>query len=192
MSSELPRGYRRVAESRIRENVGFGYDDFVIGMIIEHRPGRTVTETDNVLMATLTGNVAPIHTDAHYSSQTEWAQILVCSGVTLTIVAEMTVRSTSGLTIGNLGLDEVRFENPVFLGDTLYVETEILTRRRGCAYSRSIRSRTWRSRARSRRRCGITISSGVERLCRTSASSRADSRLVHSRACQLSGTSRNR
>lgn len=192
VSSELPQGYRRVAERRIRENVGFGYDDFVIGMIIEHRSGRTVTETDNVLMATLTGNVAPIHTDAHYSGQTEWARILVCSGVTLTIVAGMTVRSTSGLTIGNLGLDEVRFENPVVLGDTLYAETEILTRRRGCAYSRSILSRTRRSRARWRRRCGITTSSGVERLCRTSAFSRADSRLVHSRACQLSGTSRNR
>lgn len=130
VSSELPQGYRRVAEERIRENVGFGYDDFVIGMIIEHRPGRTVTETDNVLMATLTGNAAPIHTDAHYSRQTEWARILVCSGVTLTIVAGMTVRSTSGLTVGNLGLDNVRFENPVFIGDTLYAETEILARRR--------------------------------------------------------------
>lgn len=129
MSSDLPQGYRRVATGRIRENVGLGYGDFVIGRIIEHRPGRTVTETDNFLGTALTGNVAPIHTDAHYSSKTQWGQILVCSGVTLNIVAGMTVRSTSGLTIANLGLDEVRFENPVFVGDTLYAETEILDRR---------------------------------------------------------------
>ncbi len=129
MSSDLPRGYRHVAEGRIRENIGFGYYEFVIGVTIEHRPGRTVTEMDNVLMSTLTGNAAPIHTDAHYSSKTEWGRILVCSGVTLNIVAGMTVRSTSGLTVGNLGLDEVRFENPVFVGDTLYAETETLDRR---------------------------------------------------------------
>lgn len=129
MSSDLPQGYRYVAEGRIRENVGLGYDEFVIGVIIEHRPGRTVTEMDNVLISTLTGNTAPIHTDAHYARKTELGQILVCSGVTLNIVAGMTVRSTSGLTVGNLGLDEVRFENPVFVGDTLYAETEILDRR---------------------------------------------------------------
>ncbi len=129
MSSDLPPGYRRVAEGRIRENVGLGYDDFAVGLIIEHRPGRTVTEMDNVLMSTLTGNVAPIHTDAHYSSKTEWGQILVCGGVTLNIIAGMTVRSCSGLTVANLGLDEVRFENPVFVGNTLYAETEILARR---------------------------------------------------------------
>ncbi|MGH3869946.1 MAG: MaoC family dehydratase [Pseudonocardiaceae bacterium] len=129
MSSDLPCGYRHVTEGRIRENIGHGYDEFVIGVTIEHRPGRTVTEMDNVLISTLTGNAAPIHTDAHYSSKTEWGRILVCSGVTLNIVAGMTVRSTSGLTVGNLGLDEVRFENPVFVGDTLYAETEILDRR---------------------------------------------------------------
>ncbi|MET8681970.1 MaoC family dehydratase [Streptomyces sp. NPDC004647] len=110
----------------MRENVGLGYSDFVLGRVIEHRPGRTVTETDNLLGTALTGNVAPIHTDAHYSSKTEWRRILVCSGVTLNIVAGMTVRSTSGLTVANLGINEVRFENPVFVGDTLYAETEIV------------------------------------------------------------------
>ncbi|MFI1964738.1 MaoC family dehydratase [Streptomyces pathocidini] len=125
----MPQGYRQVTDGRIRENVGFGYDDFRLGLVIEHRPGRTVTETDNLLGTALTGNVAPIHTDAHYSSTTEWGRPLVCSGVTLNIVAGMTVRSTSGLTTANLGLDDVRFENPVFVGDTLYAETEILARR---------------------------------------------------------------
>lgn len=129
MSSQPPQGYRQVDEDRFRENVGCGYHDFTVGHVIEHRPGRTVTELDNVLMSTLTGNAAPIHTDAHFSSATEWGRPLVCSIVTLGIVGGMTVRSTSGLTVGNLGMDDIRLEHPVFVGDTLYAETEILHRR---------------------------------------------------------------
>ncbi|WP_309117470.1 MaoC family dehydratase [Saccharothrix sp.] len=125
----LPPGYRRVATGRVREVVGLGYHEFTVGLIIEHRPGRTVTDTDNLLGTMLTGNPAPIHTDAHYAAQTPWGRILVCSAVTLGIVAGMTVRSTSGLTTANLGLDEVRFTRPVFVGDTLYADTEILSLR---------------------------------------------------------------
>jgi len=129
MNVEGPLGYRLVAEGRFRENVGFGYEDFVVGTIIEHRPGRTVTEMDNVLMTTLTGNSTPIHLDAHYSSKTEWGRPLVCSLVTLSIVGGMTARSTSGLTMGNLGWREIVLEAPVFVGDTLYAETEITDKR---------------------------------------------------------------
>ncbi|WP_307813644.1 MaoC family dehydratase [Streptomyces sp. N35] len=130
MNAELPAGYRRIAERRIREVIGLGFDDFTVGMVIEHRPGRTVTEVDNLLGTALTANAAPIHTDAHYSSQTQWGRILVCGGVTLNLIAGMTVRSTSGLTIANLGLDQVRFTAPVFVGDTLYAQSEITARRR--------------------------------------------------------------
>ncbi|CAM5406737.1 molybdenum cofactor biosynthesis protein MoeC [Streptomyces spiroverticillatus] len=130
MTGTLPQGYRRTAANRIRENVGWGYDDFITGRIIEHRPARTVTETDNLLGTALAGNTAPIHTDAHYAATTRWGQILVCGGVTLNLVAGMTVRSTSGLTLANLTLDDVRFTHPVFVGDTLYAETEIVGRRR--------------------------------------------------------------
>jgi len=129
MSADGPLGYRLVAEGRFRENVGFGYEDFTVGTVMEHRPGRTVTEMDNVLVTTLTGNSAPIHLDAHYSSRTEWGQPLVCSLVTLGIVGGMTVRSTSGLTVGNLGWREIVLEAPVFVGDTLYAETEITDKR---------------------------------------------------------------
>ncbi|WP_455351336.1 MaoC family dehydratase [Streptomyces sp. SYSU K217416] len=129
MRSDLPQGYRLIAEGRIRENVGLGYGDLAVGMVIEHRPGRTVTEFDNLMGTALTGNAAPVHTDAHFSSNTEWGRILVCGGVTLNLLAGMTVRSTSGLTVANLGLDGVRFEAPVFVGDTLYAESEILARR---------------------------------------------------------------
>ncbi|MCZ4120288.1 MaoC family dehydratase [Streptomyces sp. H39-S7] len=129
MSSALPQGYRRIAPGRIRENVGLGYDELVVGTVIEHRPGRTITEVDNLLGTALSGNPAPIHTDAHYSTTTPWGRVLVCGGVTLNLLAGMTVRSTSGLTVANLALDDVRFEAPVFVGDTLYAESEILSRR---------------------------------------------------------------
>ncbi|MFC5805078.1 MaoC family dehydratase [Streptomyces formicae] len=129
MSPGLPRGYRQIGEHRIRENVGLSYPELVPGLVIEHRPGRTVTEPDNLLGTALSGNVAPIHTDAHYSSQTQWGRILVCSGVTLNLVAGMTVRSISGLTTANLAVDQVRFTAPVHIGDTLYAQTRILTRR---------------------------------------------------------------
>jgi itaconyl-CoA hydratase len=129
MNRDLPQGYRQVAEGRIRENVGLGYDELAIGMVIEHRPGRTVTEVDNLMGTALAGNVAPIHTDAQFSSKTTWGRIVVCGGVTLNLVAGMTVRSTSGLTIANLALTDVRFEAPVFVGDTLYGETEVQARR---------------------------------------------------------------
>ncbi|MFE5797148.1 MaoC family dehydratase [Streptomyces sp. NPDC056503] len=129
MSTSFPQGYRRIAAGRYREVVGLGYDELTVGLVIEHRPGRTLTEADNVLMTTLGGNDAPIHTDAHYSSRTEWGRPLVCSSVTLHIVGGMTVRSTSGLTVANLGFEEIRFTHPVFVGDTLYAETEITGRR---------------------------------------------------------------
>ncbi|WP_338676007.1 MaoC family dehydratase [Streptomyces sp. SCSIO 30461] len=129
MSPGLPHGYRTIGEDRIRESVGLSYDELAPGLVIEHRPGRTVTEVDSLLGAALSGNVAPIHTDAHYSGQTQWGRILVCSGVTLNLVAGMTVRSISGLTTANLAVDRVRFTAPVHIGDSLYAETRILTRR---------------------------------------------------------------
>ncbi|MFJ3183922.1 MaoC family dehydratase [Streptomyces sp. NPDC086796] len=129
MSTGLPHSYRQISKDRIRECVGLTYPELTPGLIIEHRPGRTVTELDNLLGAALSGNVAPIHTDAHYSSQTQWGRILVCSGVTLNLVAGMTVRSVSGMTAANLAVDQVRFTTPVHIGDTLYAETKILTRR---------------------------------------------------------------
>ncbi|MEU6406530.1 MaoC family dehydratase [Streptomyces sp. NPDC046985] len=129
MSTGLPHGYRQIGEDRLRESVGLSYPELAPGLVIEHRPGRTVTELDNLLGAALSGNVAPLHTDAHHASQTQWGRILVCSGVTLNLVAGMTARSISGLTTANLAVDHVRFTAPVHIGDTLYAETQILTRR---------------------------------------------------------------
>lgn len=129
MTSGLPHGYRQIGEDRIRESVGLSYPELAPGLTIEHRPGRTVTEVDNLLGTALSGNVAPHPHRCPLQQPDPVGRILVCSGVTLNLVAGMTVRSISGLTTANLAVDQVRFTAPVHIGDTLYAETKILTRR---------------------------------------------------------------
>lgn len=124
-----PTGYRRVGPNRYREQVGFHYDEIVVGTVIEHRPGRTVTEMDNVLMSMLSMNAAPLHIDAAYAARGPWGRPLVSSLVTLSIVGGMTARSTSGRTVANLGWDRIRLPHPVFVGDTLYAESEVTAKR---------------------------------------------------------------
>lgn len=124
-----PSGYRRIGENRYRETIGFHYEDFVVGTVFEHRPGRTVTETDNVLMSMLSMNISPLHIDGAYTARTQWGQPLVSSLVTLSIVGGMAVRSTSGRATANLGWDRIRMTAPVFVGDTLYAESEITAKR---------------------------------------------------------------
>lgn len=120
-----PVGYRMVGENRYREQVGFYYEEIVVGMVIEHRPGRTVTEMDNVLMSMLSMNASPLHIDGAYAEARRWGQPLVSSLVTLSIVGGMTARSTSGRAIANLGWDRIHLPQPVFVGDTLYAESEV-------------------------------------------------------------------
>jgi itaconyl-CoA hydratase len=122
-------GYRTVGARRFREVVGFYYEEFVVGDEFEHRPGRTVTELDNVLMSMLSLNTSPLHIDAAYAAGTPWQRPLVSSLVTLSIVAGMSVRSTSGRAVANLGWDAIRLQHPVFAGDTLYAHSMILDKR---------------------------------------------------------------
>ncbi|MEU1819290.1 MaoC family dehydratase [Streptomyces roseifaciens] len=122
-------GYRRVGKQRYREQVGFHFEDFTVGDVFEHRPGRTVTEMDNVLMSMLSMNAAPLHIDAAYCARTQWGRPLVSSLVTLSIVGGMAARSTSGRAIANLGWEHIRLPAPVVVGDTLYSESEILAKR---------------------------------------------------------------
>lgn len=124
-----PVGYQWLGGNRYRETIGFYYEEFVLGTIVEHRPGRTVTELDNVLMSTLSMNSSPLHIDAAFCGQGPWGQPLVSSLVTLSIVCGMTVRSTSGRAIANLGWERIRLVGPVFVGDTLYAESEIVDKR---------------------------------------------------------------
>lgn len=130
MSNAIPRGFRQVAENRVREVVGLGLDESTVGVVIEHRPARTVTEAEHVQVLALMGNEAPVHSDIEFCQRTGRDQVTVCGILTLTIVLGMTVRSTSGMTSGNLALDEVRFEHPVHVGDTLRAQSTVLAARR--------------------------------------------------------------
>ena len=102
------------------------YDEFEVGMKITHDIHRTVTETDNLLITTLTHNPAALHLDAEYCKGTEFGRIVVNSCFTLSLMVGISVHDTTHRTlIANLGWDEVRFPKPVFIGDTLRIETEV-------------------------------------------------------------------
>ena len=109
---------------------GLYFEEFTVGQIFKHQPGRTVTEADNVLFTTMTMNPQPLHLDAAFASQTEFGQRLVNSLLTLGIAVGLSVGDTTlGTTVANLGFDKIEFPKPVFHGDTLYIETEILDKR---------------------------------------------------------------
>lgn len=97
-------------------------------MVIRHPLGRTVTQTDNIWFTMLTGNTNPIHFDAHYAAQTEFGKPLVNSTFTLALVTGLSVADISQNAV-NLGWDEVRMPAPVFEGDTLYAQSEVLSTR---------------------------------------------------------------
>lgn len=118
------------SEKRIKTGwEGRYYEDFEVGDVYRSRFGRTVAEADNLLFTHLTLNTNPLHFDARYSEQSRWGQILVNSTFTLALVVGMSVTDVSENAMANLGWEEVRLPNPVFVGDTLYCETEVLSKR---------------------------------------------------------------
>jgi itaconyl-CoA hydratase len=128
VEKRLP-AYVEVQPGRYREDSGLLYEDFVVGDVIEHRPGRTISTTDNIWSSLLCLNQHPLHIDAVYAGQTEFGQLLVSSLVTFGIVNGMTVRTISQKGVANLGWDKVRLSAPVYVGDTLYAETTIVSKR---------------------------------------------------------------
>ncbi|MGO4839227.1 MaoC family dehydratase [Rhizobiaceae sp. 2RAB30] len=109
---------------------GRWFEQFQEGEVIEHAIRRTVTETDNVFYTTMTMNPAAIHLDHDYSSRTEFGKPLVNSLFTLGLVVGLTVGDTTlGTTVGNLGFEQVRFPKPVFHGDTIRAQTEVVAKR---------------------------------------------------------------
>lgn len=113
------------------EQRGLWFDEFVEGTRYLHRPGRTVTETDNVLFSTLTMNPQALHLDAAWSAQQPFGQRLVNSMFTLaTMVGASVSQLTQGTIVANLGLTDVKFPHPLYHGDTLYCETVVLGKRR--------------------------------------------------------------
>src|SRR5699024_925882 len=105
------------------------YEELEAGDIYEHRPGRTITEADNIQFSLLTLNNHPMHCDAAYGRATEFGNNLVNSGLTVAIVLGMTVGDISGKAVANLGWKDIRLVPPVFPGDTVYAETEVLSKR---------------------------------------------------------------
>ena len=120
---------KEVAPNRYRESFGRYFEDFKVGDVYEHRPGRTISETDNTWFTLLTMNTHPLHFDAAYAAKTEFGKPLVNSCLTLAIVAGMSVSDLSQKAVANLGWDKIRLVAPVFAGDTIYAESEVLETR---------------------------------------------------------------
>jgi itaconyl-CoA hydratase len=108
--------------------MGRSYDELEIGAVYRSRFGRTVLEADNVWFSLLTLNTNPIHFDAAYAAETEWKQPLVDSTFTLALVTGLSVIDVSEQAI-NLGWREVKLPAPVFVGDTIRAETEVVSKR---------------------------------------------------------------
>ena len=106
---------------------GLYFGEFSVGQKFQHTIRRTITEADNVWFSALTHNPAPLHLDAEYMKGTEFGRPIVNSTLTLAFMIGISVGDTTvGTTVANLGMDEVRFPKPLFHGDTIHIETEVL------------------------------------------------------------------
>lgn len=107
---------------------GLYFEEFQVGQVFDHAIRRTLTETDNVVFSTMTHNPAPLHLDEDYCREhTEFGQRIVNSCLTLSLMVGISVNDTTlGTTVANLGWDEVRFPRPLFHGDTIRIQTEVL------------------------------------------------------------------
>jgi itaconyl-CoA hydratase len=121
--------HKAVATSRYPESLGRSFDDFAVGDVYHHRPGRTIGETDNTWFTLLTMNTHPLHFDAAYAAETEFGRPLVNSCLTLSMVVGMSVSDLSQRAVANLGWDKIKLTAPVFVGDTIYAESEVLSKR---------------------------------------------------------------
>jgi acyl dehydratase len=116
--------------TRARPHSGRWFEELPVGLVIPHALTRTITETDNVLFTTMTMNPAPLHLDAEFASETEFGKPIVNSMFTVALLVGLSVHETThGTTVANLGFDEVAFPAPVFHGDTMHAETEIIEAR---------------------------------------------------------------
>jgi acyl dehydratase len=120
---------KQVGEQRYRETFGRHFEDFEVGDVYEHRPGRTITATDNTWFTLLTMNTHPMHFDEEYAKASEFGRTIVCSPFTVALLVGMSVTDVSQKAIANLGWREIRLTHPVFAGDTLYAESKVLEKR---------------------------------------------------------------
>ena len=118
-----------VGPQRWRETFGRHFEDFNVGDVYEHRPGRTITQNDNIWFSLLTMNTHPLHFDEEYAKASEFGRCIVCSPLTVALLVGMSVTDVSQKAIANLGWTDVKLTAPVFAGDTVYGETEVLSKR---------------------------------------------------------------
>jgi acyl dehydratase len=123
------QSHDKIGPQRYRESFGRYYDDFTVGDVYEHRPGRTISEADNTWFTLLTMNKHPLHFDNEYAARSEFKRPLVNSCLTLSMVVGMSVSDVSQKAIGNLGWNDIKLSAPVFVGDTIYAESEVLSKR---------------------------------------------------------------
>ncbi len=120
---------KQVGPNRYRESFGRFYEDFEPGDVYEHRPGRTITETDNTWFTLLTMNTHPLHFDQEYAKHSEFGRCLVASPLTVSLMVGMSVTDVSQKAVANLGWSNIRLVHPVFVGDTLTSESEVKAKR---------------------------------------------------------------
>ena len=125
----MTQTFEQIGPQRYRESFGRHFEDFTVGDVYEHRPGRTISEADNVWFTLLTMNKHPLHFDQAYAAKSEFKQPLVNSCLTLSMVVGMSVSDISQKAIGNLGWNDIKLTAPVFVGDTIYAESEVLAKR---------------------------------------------------------------
>ena len=125
----MVKGIKDLGNNRYRETFGRYFEDFEIGHIYEHRPGRTITQSANTWFTLLTMNTHPLHFDEEYGKATEFGKTLVNSTFTVAVMVGMSVSDVSQKAIANLGWTDIVLPHPLFVGDTLYAESEVLEKR---------------------------------------------------------------
>ncbi len=125
----MTQNAKQIGPQRFRETFGRYYEDFEVGDVYEHRPGRTITATDNTWFTLLTMNTHPLHFDTEYAKASEFGRCLVCSPLTVALMVGMSVSDVSQKAIANLGWKDIKLTHPLFVGDTLYADSEVLEKR---------------------------------------------------------------
>ena len=125
----MVQNVKKVGENRYRETFGRYLDDFIEGDIYEHRPGKTITEADNHMFTLMTMNTHPMHFDDEFAKKSEFGKCIVCSPLTVALMVGMSVTDVSQKAIANLGWENINLTHPLFVGDTLYAESEVLAKR---------------------------------------------------------------
>ena len=120
---------KQVGERTYRESFGRYFEDFRVGDIYQHRPGRTITQYDNISFTLLTMNTHPMHFDEQYARHSEFGRCIVCGPLTVALMVGMSVTDVSQKAIANLGWTDIKLTHPLFAGDTLYAESEVLDKR---------------------------------------------------------------